>query len=226
MPAVASTSPHTQGLALLDVPKGYNDGMSRKIGVYPGTFDPIHRGHVGFALQAMQTLGLDEVAFLPEPKPRHKTHVTGISHRTALISAIATETRGLKVVNLVSERFTVHDTLPEIRRIFGDAELTLLIGSDVVKSLDRWQGLDTLLQEVVLAVGIRVGDDEASIEACLESLIRSRGVPVRYSLISAPGAEITSSQVRSGAASPSQVHPLVTRYIRQHQLYDLGPADA
>ena len=60
--------------------------MVKRIGIFAGTFDPVHKGHISFALQAIEAAGLDEVVFLPEPRPRHKQSVTDQSHRIAMIN--------------------------------------------------------------------------------------------------------------------------------------------
>ena len=193
--------------------------MKRSIGIYPGTFDPVHRGHVAFAAETARMLSLDEVIFLPEPKPRRKTNVTDLSHRTALIAAATAENARLGVVNLTSDQFTVPETLAEIRQAFGDVYLTMLIGSDVARFLQSWDALDSLLKEVSLAIGVRAGDSAQDIAAIMDEIARNSGVPVRYQLITARGAGVSSSQIRRGLAGESHVHPSVAGYIKKHQLY-------
>ncbi|HEU5121705.1 MAG TPA: adenylyltransferase/cytidyltransferase family protein, partial [Candidatus Saccharimonadales bacterium] len=58
----------------------------RRIGIYSGTFDPVHYGHIAFAASAIRACNLDEVVFLPEPQPRYKAGVTDIAHRLALLT--------------------------------------------------------------------------------------------------------------------------------------------
>ena len=174
---------------------------------------------MAFALEAAKILDLDEVVFLPEPKPRRKTNVTELPHRTALLNAVSAETEGLSVVNLVSDQFTVSETLAEIRQTFGSANLTLLIGSDVARFLRSWDALDRLLKEVRLAIGMRSGDSAEDIAVIMDDIARQQDAPVDYHLITASGAGVSSSLIRGGQAGGSHLHPAVAGYIKKHGLY-------
>src|SRR5258706_15577528 len=105
--------------------------MQKHIGIYSGTFDPVHPGHVAFALETLQTCKLDEVIFLPEQTPRDKQAVTDLSHRIALLERALADEPNMRVLKLRSPQFTVADTLPEIYAALKDTQLTLLVGSDV-----------------------------------------------------------------------------------------------
>src|SRR5262249_18397789 len=133
----------------------------RHIGIYSGTFDPIHAGHVAFAAQAMRDCSLDAVIFLPEPKPRGKQNVTSLAHRCALIKLATEHEPNFSVLRLASPHFTVSDTLPKLQQKFVDAHLTFLMGSDVAKSLGHWEGVKTLLQHASITIGLRERDDPA-----------------------------------------------------------------
>lgn len=194
--------------------------MERRTGIYSGTFDPVHPGHIAFAEEAMQACSLDEVIFIPEQNPRGKEHVTDISHRIALIERATEAIAGLRVVQLASEQFNVAQTLPELHRTFGDSNLTLLVGSDIARTfLYRWDGLDTLLTDVSLAIGMRSNDDPDEIATIMNRLAHDYGIPIDYTLISTPEADIASSQIRNGTADMSRLHPGMLAYMQQHQLY-------
>jgi len=198
--------------------------MERRTGIYPGTFDPVHPGHIAFAEGAMRVCGLDEVIFTPEQKPRGKEHVTGISHRIALAERATEAIVGLRVVQLASEQFNVAQTLPELHRTFGDSKLTLLVGSDIVRTfLYRWEGLDTLLADVSLAIGMRSSDNPDEIMTIMDELAHGYDISIDYTLISTPEADIASSQIRNGTADMSRLHPGMLAYMQQHQLYTQQP---
>ena len=129
-----------------------------RIGIYSGTFDPVHDGHIAFAREASRICSLDKVIFLPEAVPRNKINVTDIATRFVQLQENLSKLPNLEVLDLEQSNFTIKQTLPELQRLFAGAELTLLIGSDVARSLDRWPDIDRLLETVSLAVGMR-GDD-------------------------------------------------------------------
>ena len=56
-----------------------------RVGIYPGAFDPVHKGHIAFALAAITAHQLDKVFFLPEPSPRHKQGVKALDHRVEMV---------------------------------------------------------------------------------------------------------------------------------------------
>lgn len=194
--------------------------MQHSIGIYSGTFDPIHPGHIAFAEEAMRACCLDEVVFLPEQNPRGKNNVTDMIHRVALIQRATATIPGLRVMQLASERFTVRQTLPELRRIFSVSHLTFLVGSDVVRTfLYRWEGLDMLLGEVSFAIGLRANDSPEEMIDIMTQLSHDYNNPANYTLISTSEADLASSQLRNGVADMSRLHPGVLDYMQEHQLY-------
>src|SRR4051812_33685276 len=126
-----------------------------RIGIYAGTFDPVHAGHVTFALQAMEAAGLDKVYFLPERRPRNKQHVEHFGHRVAMLKRAAQPHPQFEVLELVDVSFSVERTLPKLRQQFADDELVFLFGSDVVVSLQSWPKSELLLKDNELVIGLR-----------------------------------------------------------------------
>jgi len=185
----------------------------RRIGIYPGTFDPIHEGHIAFAQNTLTAIGLDVVFFVPEPRPRGKQHVTDLRHRLAMARHVATARPQLQALRLGSECFTVRETMPELQRLLPGDKLTFLIGSDVAKSLGYWEDLELLLPNVEFAVGLRGNDTAADITTILGKLPQ----PISYTVIPVDQAHAASSVIRRGdhRTAPAEVRD----YITQHQLY-------
>ena len=176
----------------------YNAVVTIRIGIFPGTFDPVHDGHIAFALESLKACRLDEVIFLPEHSPRGKHSVTSLPTRTEqLRQQIAPHPR-LRVLELVSRQFTVQDTLPELRQIFAGHNLTLLIGSDIAHTfLYRWEGLEELLSEMSLAIGLRNQDTPDIIKRIIRQLESSHGLAIRHNIISTPHKAVSSSHIRA-----------------------------
>ena len=168
----------------------------------------------------MEKCVLDEVVFLPERRPRNKQHVTALSHRIPLIEhAIGADT-AFRLLHLESEQFTVAGTLPELRAVFGQAQLTFLLGSDVVQSLPTWKGVEVLCGQASFAIGMRASDDKAAVIQVMERIKAARGTPIVYTCVDAPNAHLTSSQLREGKTALSQLpHPEMVEYIHKHRLY-------
>jgi len=194
--------------------------MHQHIGIYSGTFDPVHPGHIAFACEALRTLQLDEVIFLPERIPRGKEQVSDIRHRLALLEQLLADQPGMRAVQLTTAQFTVAQTLPELRALLGDAELTFLMGSDIVRTFPyRWEGLDTLLAEVSLAIGMRTGDSHHAIARIIADLEWEYGHKIPHHFIHTPEADMASTHIRNGVANTERLQPGALNYIRENGLY-------
>ena len=141
-----------------------------KIGIYPGTFDPIHVGHIEFAKKAIEVCDLEKVAFLPEPDPRAKQSVSSLASRIELIDESIGSYKDLSILQLTSTQFSTDNSLSEIQSHFADHQLALLIGSDVALGLDKWQNVELLLASCNLIIGMRNSDNKNSIKRLVETL--------------------------------------------------------
>lgn len=186
-----------------------------KIGILSGTFDPIHIGHIAFALRAIEKAQLDKVILLPERQPRNKKGVTGFKHRLNMLKITAKSFELLEVLELPDLYFTVEQTLPELQKHFPGAKISLLLGSDVAHTLDKWSGLNQLAKNVSLIIGLRQNDSAKRLGELLtqiEPSLNIRFIRTRY-------PEITSTGARKKATD--QLDPSVQQYIKQNKLYNL-----
>jgi nicotinate-nucleotide adenylyltransferase len=189
-----------------------------RVGIFPGTFDPVHQGHIAFSLRALEEARLDQVTLLPEATPRRKQQVTALDHRYNMLEeALAGQTR-LTVGRVHSRQFTVAETLPELHALFPQEELSLLLGSDVVNGLRHWRGLADLAEQMEFIVGLRAEHAQSDIEQELRRLIRETGIRLRFVLVQAPHAHIASSRIRIQPDGQGLLAP-VADYIQRHRLY-------
>lgn len=183
---------------------------SEKIGLFGGSFDPIHHGHLILARDAMESLGLDRVVFIPVNVSPHKLARPPVAARLRcemVAAAIAGEPR-FSMDACEAERegpsFAV-DTVRLMRRRFPEAELFYFIGEDNVASLHTWREIDELKKLasfVVLARGNLQpveGFPVISRHIDISSTdIRNRivrGLPVRYLLPDAVCAILARHQL-------------------------------
>jgi len=100
-----------------------------RVGIYPGTFDPVHVGHIAFALQAMKSAKLDYLYFLPERSPRRKTDITHYGHRVAMLRRAIRPHVQFGLLDLPTKQFSVLKTLPELRKHVGqEATVVFVVG--------------------------------------------------------------------------------------------------
>lgn len=191
---------------------------TEKIGVYAGTFDPVHAGHVAFALQAMNSAGLDRVYFLPERRPRSKQHVEHFGHRVAMLREAAKPHPQFDVLELPDTSFSIAYTLPRLIKRFGKAQLFFLFGSDVVGHIQDWPKAERLLEHELI-IGLRGQDKSEDIQKAITNWAVQ---PKALTLISSQAPDVSSGKIRRalglGRKAPGSL-PSVARYSNRNWLY-------
>ena len=197
-----------------------------RIGIFSGTFDPVHSGHIAFCTAALAAAGLDRILLVPEPCPRGKAHVGSLEHRRAMLELSVRGEPRLSVLELPGERFTVAETLPHLEERFCGDDLYLLLGSDVVRTFTHgWPDLEKLLARMRLVIGLRAGDNPGAVQGLLD-VVRQRhpALVIHATVIDSVHAYATSTSVRTAAGPATPLHPQVAAYITTHQLYAAVPA--
>lgn len=192
---------------------------SQRIGIYAGTFDPVHAGHMAFALQAVQAAKLDKVYFLPERRPRRKRHVEHFAHRVAMLKRAAVPYPQFEVLELVDVSFSVERTLPQLQRRFKEAELVFLFGSDILSGLADWPKADRLLANSELVIGLREQDDRQKLHRIIEAWPTP---PKALTMFASYAPEVSSGRVREALRRRQTAPGLLTsveRYSDRHWLY-------
>lgn len=134
-----------------------------RIGVFGGTFDPPHNGHLIVATEAHEALALDRLLIIPTGSPAHRSNPPGASaeQRLQMVKAATEGDSRFEVDDLEVRRsgptYTV-DTLHELRRREPDAELVLLLGIDQFRKFDSWCDPDRIAAIASLAVLSRDGE--------------------------------------------------------------------
>ena len=192
--------------------------MTRRVGIFGGSFDPVHGAHVALAEAALIELRLDEVRWIPAGQPWQKTRtMSPAADRVAMLqSAIAHEPR-FKLDRIELDRAGDSFTLDTVHTLAGahpGTQWFLLIGQDQYTGLHSWRDWQTLLGLVVLAVANRPGD------------LRQPHAEVQrfpHRMVPLPMLDISSTDIRrrvaAGADISHLVPPGVARYIETHGLY-------
>ncbi|PID99145.1 hypothetical protein CSA80_03460 [Candidatus Saccharibacteria bacterium] len=192
---------------------------TQRIGIYSGTFDPVHSGHISFALQAIEKAQLDGVYFAPERIPRGKRRVTHFAHRTTMIRRAVRPHAQLHVLELEDKRFSVAHTLPRLMRQFPGATLVFLCGSDVVAHMAQWAHVKTLLPKTELCIAQRHNETK---ETVLRSVMGLPVAPRAARIVQSYAPKVSSSQVRKALREKRTVRGLlasVKAYAQQEWLY-------
>jgi len=205
--------------------RGWKTGLKRKqVGLYGGTFNPIHKGHVAVAHAAKAALGLDQVLLVPSAQPPHKPgrEVAAAKDRLAMTRLAVMNEPGLEVSDIEHRRdgpsYTI-DTVKAFKAEHPDTELFFIIGSDSVPYLHKWKNIDELKDLVTFAVASR---GERDFEADLAANVAGAKL-VRIPLDNP--SDISSTRVRELAASGQGLDDLpepVADFIREKGLYSVS----
>jgi nicotinate-nucleotide adenylyltransferase len=205
-----------------------------RIGVFGGSFDPPHVGHLLLAVDAVEALALDRLVFVPAAQQPLKASVPeAAAHRLAMVRLLAGDDPRLAVDAVETDRgglsFTV-DTLRHFRASYPAASLLLLLGADAAALLPQWREPATVLALARLAVWQREDRTAASLPPEVRALsLRGAGEPIA---LSTRRLDVSSTEVRARLAAGRTVRGFVpdavADYIAAHGLYagTAGPAAA
>jgi nicotinate-nucleotide adenylyltransferase len=204
---------------------------ARRIGLFGGSFDPVHLGHLHAARAAAARFGLARVVFVPAAESPHKTGVRMASgaHRTAMLELAIDRDPTFSVSTVELERggpsYTI-DTVRELPRAIGeraDCELFLIVGSDNVALLPSWRDAPELLARVQPIVIHRAGDPALLLDEVEARFGRETAAKLRAGYVELPPVVASSTQVRArlprGVDGGLELDPAVLDYIRAHHLY-------
>ena len=196
-----------------------------RIGVFGGTFNPPHIGHLACARAALAELGLERLLLMPVAQPPHKEAEAdpGVEHRLAMCRLAAAGDERLEVSTLEAERggpsFTV-DSLRALNQGHPQDELTFVAGGDMAASLPGWREPEEVLRLARFAVAERSGAERERVEEAVSGL---RGAGERLCFFDMPRVDVSSSAVRRALAEGRPVRDLipdaVAGYIDEHGLY-------
>ncbi len=190
--------------------------MTQRIGIFSGIFDPVHKGHIGFAVEAAKQAKLDKVYFLVEAKPRRKQNVTHLAHRTAMVKLAIAPHSQLNILDLPDKQFSVSKTLPRLNQKFPNDSLFFLAGSDMLGHMPEWPLINQMLKQMDLVIGIRQGSKLNSVQKILNSM------QTKAQIISSPYPTLQSGKIRDlvykGKPSPD-LPKGVSNYIKTNWLY-------
>jgi nicotinate-nucleotide adenylyltransferase len=198
-----------------------------RIGIYGGTFNPPHIGHIRAAQHAVQALGLDELLLIPDRIAPHKVIPSGTANPQQRLEMVRLAAKGLdkaQVLDLELRRdgpSYTYQTMEELKQQYPHDELILLMGTDMFLSFLTWKNPEIILSHAALGVFYRGDRGEVEQIHGMKSRLEADGHTVY--LVENPVVDISSTDLRrmlalhcAGPFLPDGV----ADYIRRHGLYE------
>jgi len=200
--------------------------MSREqIGLFGGTFDPPHLGHLILASEAHSQLELNRLLWVLTPDPPHKQdqEITPIEHRLAMVELAIQDNPDFELSRIELDRPGPHYTLDTVELIaqqYPDADITPIIGGDSLRDLPKWHRPKELLQACHWVGVMHRPGEQRNLEELEHSL---PGISSKVHYVDAPLLEIASREIRNrithGQPYRYYLPSAVYEYIEQHHLY-------
>lgn len=182
--------------------------MQRKIGIFGGSFNPIHVGHIALAKSLREQAGLDEVWFLVSPQNPFKTQVTDLLADDLRLTLVREALKDEPFMtpcdyefHLPKPSYTWH-TLQAMSKDYPDMEFTLLIGGDNWAAFDKWYHYEDILKHYPIVVYPRQGSN-----------INTQNLPPNVKIVNTPLFNVSSTEIRTRIAEGKSVHGLVPENI-------------
>lgn len=204
-----------------------SEKVIERIGVFGGSFDPVHMGHLTIAQDAVEQLELDRLIFVPAAIPPHKQDKTlaNARHRLEMLQLATESNLSFEVSDMELQRGGVSytfDTMSQMQVEHPGAELFFIVGLDSLTILHSWKNVDQLLGMCTIVPFARGGEDPAKITAQIQ-LSEPWKKRLLERLIRIHEVEISASEIRmrlaEGLSIRYLVPPEVEMYIAEHGIY-------
>jgi nicotinate-nucleotide adenylyltransferase len=196
-----------------------------RVGVFGGTFDPVHVGHLIMAEIFRYRLALSRVIFLPAGRPPHKPdqQLASDDDRINMLSLSIGGSPHFSISTVDIDRVGPSYTFESLRvlreQLGGTSEMYFLMGQDSLRDFPNWVRPDLIAEQARLGVALRPGFD-VSVDEIASAVPETRG---RVEIVSVPLIGISSRELRASIANNGpyrfQVVPAVANYIAEHHLY-------
>lgn len=199
--------------------------LHERVGLFGGTFDPPHVGHLILASEAKSQLELTRVLWTVTPDPPHKQDqpITSLEHRLAMVQLAIQDNPSFELSKIELERPGPHYTVDTIRLLAEqnpEAEIVPIIGGDSLQDLPTWHRPQEILYAAHWVGVMRRPGEETNLQALEREL---PGISSKVHYVDAPLLEIASREIRDRVAEgkPFRYYlPLpVYKYINEHHLY-------
>lgn len=199
-----------------------------RLGIFGGTFDPVHLGHLILAEQCREQGRLEQVLFVPAARPPHKPErvLTRFDQRVEMLNLALSGHAAFRIDELERDRAGpsyTYQTLEELHARQPNGELCLILGADSLSELHLWYRPQRIVELATLLVVPRAGAATVDAAVLRERLDLPAETKLTLEMVNAPNIDIASRDIRARLASGRSVRYLIPRaveaYIAAQHLY-------
>lgn len=200
-----------------------------KIGIFGGTFDPIHIGHLIIAEHARDELGLNRLLIIPAFMPPHKQgrRIIDATHRYEMARLATAENPKFEVSDIEMKRHGVSYSVETLHIIQAKvkvlSEYYFIVGSDMLPELHTWKEIDRFVEMCTFVVAVRPGFKKQNWKKTGLGLSEETREKVLANPLENPLVDVSSTDIRKRVAEDKSIHYMVPKdveeYIHKHRLY-------
>ncbi len=197
-----------------------------RIGIFGGTFNPIHNGHIELAQYCRRELGLDKIIIMPTFTPPHKLSpdLASSEHRLKMCEIATAELDGFEVSDLEVVRggkSYTFETLISLKEIYPNDELFFITGADMFLTLAAWKNPELIFTLATIVTIPRDSDGLSELDRYYTSTLMPMGA--KAAILANPVTQVSSTFIRDNVGEPKRVesliNPRVYSYIINNNLY-------
>ena len=199
----------------------------RRIGIFGGSFDPVHLGHIGLARDAVKLAGLEKVILIPaklQPFKLDKEVTAGEDRLNMLqLASEGEDTLEVSDYEMTKEGISyTYLTMRAMKEHYGpETKLYFITGTDSFLNIDKWKNAEEQLSSYSFLVGTRPGYKDRELEECIYRISRDYNTEVKH--IDNIQVDVSSTEIRerieAGISAEDLIPNEVERYIRENGLY-------
>ncbi|MDA7977214.1 MAG: nicotinate-nucleotide adenylyltransferase [Pirellulales bacterium] len=169
-----------------------------RVGIFGGSFDPVHFGHLFLAEYCLEACELDQILFVPAGQPPHKSNrLTAGAHRLTMLKLAIADHPGFAIseveLNRAGPSYSV-DTLEQLARDLPSAEMFLLLGADMLQDFPNWRQPQRICELAKLAVVFR--DGMTKLDWSVLDSVASSARRREFVSVAMPRMDISSTEIR------------------------------
>jgi nicotinate-nucleotide adenylyltransferase len=179
---------------------------AKKIGIFGGTFDPVHIGHLIIAETVRERAGLDVIIFIPSAHPPHKNHELMFNPRERydMLEEAIKGNPGFIISDIEMKREGLSYTIDTLREIKKDlpvcSDLFFIVGKDNLSEIELWKNPHEIIDECTILVADRICENHKDTPEWLKS---------KTKFVTAPIIEISSSEIRQRIRDKKNIRHMV-----------------